>query len=134
MLINTHEPCHEKPNIRHIQNKVADQRFAFAFASQTVQVFLFSNPNFPGPVQNPDCWFSHDALGYNVNTSRRYPLLIYWLLCFEQVSNKHTHLFNKGSFDRRCISFAPFIRNRSIISGGKVISLPVDICFSFFFF
>ena len=64
--------------------------------------------------------------------------LIYWLLCFEQVSNKHIHLLNKGSFGGRCISFPSFIIHRciisggklihqSLISGGKLISPPVDI-------
>ena len=64
--------------------------------------------------------------------------IIYWLLCFEQVSNKHIHLLNKGSFGGRCISFPPFIIHRciisggklihrSLISGGKLISPPVDI-------
>ena len=38
--------------------------------------------------------------------------IIYWLLCFEQVSNKHIHLLNKGSFGWRCISFPPFIIHR----------------------
>ena len=70
--------------------------------------------------------------------------LIYWLLCFEQVSNEHIHLLNKGSFGGRCISFPPFIIHRciisggklihrSLISGGKLISPPVDICCVFFF-
>ena len=69
--------------------------------------------------------------------------LIYWLLCFEQVSNKHIHLLNKGSFGGRCISFPPFIIHRCIISGGKLIhrsqisggkliSPPVDICCDFY--
>ena len=49
-------------------------------------------------------------------------ILIYWLLCFEQVSNKHIHLLNKGRSGGRCISFPPFIIHRCIISGGKLIN------------
>ena len=78
------------------------------------------------------------ARSHQDNISVKYVPLIYWLLCFEQVSNKHIHLLNKGSFGGRCISFPPFIIHRciisggklihrSLISGGKLISRPVDI-------
>ena len=40
--------------------------------------------------------------------------IIYWLLCFEQVSNQLINLPNKGIFGRRLISFAPLIIDRSI--------------------
>ena len=53
--------------------------------------------------------------------------LIYWLFCFEQVSNKHIHLLNKGSFGGRCISFPPFIIHvhRCIISSRETYT-PVS--------
>ena len=50
-------------------------------------------------------------------------VVIYWLLCFEQVYNKRIDLLNKGSLGGRLISFALFIINRLIISGGKLINL-----------
>ena len=70
-------------------------------------------------------------------------MVIYWLLCFEKVSNKHIHLLNKGIFGSRCISFPPFIIHRciisggklihrSLISGGKLISPPVNVCYDFY--
>ena len=40
--------------------------------------------------------------------------VIYWLLCFEQVSNQLISLPNKGLSGGRCISFAPLIIDRSI--------------------
>ena len=51
-------------------------------------------------------------------------VVIYWLLCFEQVYNKRIDLLNKGSLGGRLIIFALFIINRLIISGGKLINLP----------
>ena len=42
--------------------------------------------------------------------------LIYWLLCFEQVSNQLINLQNKGIFDGRLISFAPLVIDRFISS------------------
>ena len=46
--------------------------------------------------------------------SRSLSLIIYWLLCFEQVYNQLINLPNKGIFGGRFISFAPLVIDRCI--------------------